>query len=123
MARRGPPASALSAVTPVRVSVSTVVVRSGGAEMADGAVLHAEGCGEDGDSGEPAVPGEGQLAGAGEHGDQAENDRFPGECSGQPATRPGGGKGMRGPAAGQRAEDEPGDRDHRGSSGQAGAGS
>jgi hypothetical protein len=92
------------------------------AQVADGAVLDAEGAGEDRDGGEAAVAGEGQHGGRGQHGDQADDDRFASEGDDQPAAGWGSGEGVREPAAGQRAEDEPGDRDHRGGCGQAGVG-
>ena len=66
------------------------------------------------------LPAKGRTAGGGERGDHAEDERFPGEYGAQPSARPGGGQGVRGPAAGQRPEDEPGDRDQRGGRGQAG---
>ena len=77
--------------------------------MADGAVLHAEGAGEQGDGGVPAVAGVAQDGRRSQHGDHAEDDRFRGERDGQPAAGLGGGEGVCGPATGQRADDEAAD--------------
>ena len=68
--------------------------------MADGAVLHAEGRGEHGDGSEPAVTSEGQHARTGERSGQAQDERLPRNGGRQPSAWPGGGQGMRRPAAG-----------------------
>ena len=105
-------------------SVPPLVIEGyvGGAEVADGTVLDPEGRGQDGDGGEPAVPGVREQAHAGQRRDGADDQRFGRERAGQPAAQVPGGQVVGRPAARERAEHEPGDGDDGGRGGQARAG-
>jgi hypothetical protein len=89
--------------------------------MADGAVLRAEGDGQNHDRGVGAVLPEGQCVGGAKDRDHRQDRPLGAEGDRQPAARVPGRAG-REPTAGQGADDKAGDGDERAHEGKAGVG-
>jgi len=114
----GPPASTLSADSPVRVSVSTVVVRSGAPRWRTVAFWTPRAAARMAMVANRPSPAYGEHARAGQRRDGADDQRFGRERAGQPGAQVPGGQVVGGPAARERAEHEPGDGDDGGRGGQ-----